>query len=158
MMAHSAIIHVDWLIKEKFSCFCSELGQRFSNSFENVDNVFDQLDWYLFPIRIQRLVPMAIMNVQQPVEIKCFGNILCCREQFKKVSSINQLLLFGYGLSKLYWKFSIFIRRWIRRTLALWHFVNFIIELVVSFYGKVFDRKRRISMNFVIFVNRKSLI
>lgn len=47
----------------------SELGQRFSNSFIEIDDAIGQLDWYLFPIGIQRLLPITIMNVQQPVVI-----------------------------------------------------------------------------------------
>lgn len=69
----------------------SELGQRLNNLFLGINNVFDQLDWYLFPIKIQRLLPVAVMNVRQPVVVKCFGNISCCRDQFEKVSLINSL-------------------------------------------------------------------
>lgn len=68
-----------------FNFITCESGQRLTNSFDEVDDDLGQLDWYLFPIEIQRLLPMTIMNVQEPPVIKCFGNIQCSREQFKKV-------------------------------------------------------------------------
>lgn len=45
-----------------------------------------KLDWYLFPSAIRRMLPTLIANVQQPVEIECFGSINCCRDAFKQVS------------------------------------------------------------------------
>lgn len=71
--------------------FSSELGQRLSNLFEGISGVFDQVNCYLLPNRIQRLLPTLIMNVQEPVVIKCFGSVSCSRDQFKKVSRIDQL-------------------------------------------------------------------
>lgn len=52
-----------------------------------------KLSWYLLPVEIQRLLLFTIMNVQRPVVIKCFGNILCGREQFKKVRLIDMTYL-----------------------------------------------------------------
>lgn len=74
--------------------FSSEIGQRLNLSFESVEDVCNQFNWHSFPIEIQRLLPVAKLNVQQPVVVKCFGNILCSREQFKKVSPINQSPLY----------------------------------------------------------------
>lgn len=67
-----------------------ELGQRLSNSFAEIEDIFDQFDWYLLPIGVQRLLLIVIVNAQQPVVIKCFGNISGSREQFKKVCSTDQ--------------------------------------------------------------------
>lgn len=75
---------------KNYFCFSSELGQQLSFSFKEVDDECDQLIWYSFPIGIQRLLPVTMANVQQPVVVKCFGNILWSRDQFKKESSINQ--------------------------------------------------------------------
>lgn len=66
-----------------FSC---EIGQRFTNSFEDIDNKVDQFSWNLFPIKIQRMLPTLMINLQQPFEIMCFGSTACIRETFKKVS------------------------------------------------------------------------
>lgn len=64
-----------------------ELGQRVSHSFTEINSIVDQLDWYLFPNEIQKIMPIIINNVQQPIEIECFGDVRCNRKSFKKVSS-----------------------------------------------------------------------
>lgn len=65
----------------------SELGQRLNNAFEEIDLTIEQFDWYIFPIEIQRMLPMIIANAQQTVSLECFGSIACAREVFKNVSS-----------------------------------------------------------------------
>lgn len=65
-----------------FSC---EVGQRVSNMHEEIADRFDQLKWYLLPIKLQRLLPTIIINVNEPVVIECFGVLDGTREQFKKV-------------------------------------------------------------------------
>lgn len=51
----------------------------------NVDDEFNRLDWYLFPLEIHKLLPIVMNNVQKPIAIECFGIISASREQFKKV-------------------------------------------------------------------------
>lgn len=63
----------------------SELGQRMNDAFEEIDLSIDQFNWYLFPIGIQRLLPMIIANAQQTVSMECFGSIVCTRDVFKNV-------------------------------------------------------------------------
>lgn len=58
--------------------------QRFSNAVDEVDDVIVLLDWYLFPKEIKRVLPIVMQSAQVPAVIKCFGNVLCAREQFKK--------------------------------------------------------------------------
>lgn len=67
-----------------FSC---EIGQRFTNLFEEITGRFDQLKWYLFPIHVQRLLPAVLINVQEPMVIGCFGIMAGSRDQFKKVKN-----------------------------------------------------------------------
>lgn len=69
----------------------SELGQRMNDAFEEIGTDLDELDWYLFPIEIKRMLPRIIANAQQPVTLECFGSIACTREIFRKVSAINQV-------------------------------------------------------------------
>lgn len=65
---------------------CCEMGQQYSNAYENMDGVIVlHLDWYLLPMKIQRMLPTIKINTQQPFEVKCFGSSTCCRETFKKV-------------------------------------------------------------------------
>lgn len=65
-----------------------ELGHRMNSSFERIVFTIEQLDWYLFPIEVQRMLPMIIAIAQQPVTLECFGSIMCNREVFKNVSAV----------------------------------------------------------------------
>lgn len=65
-----------------FSC---EMGQRFTNLFERITDRFGQLNWYLFPIEKQRMLPTIIINAQEPIIFECFGLINGSRDQFNKV-------------------------------------------------------------------------
>lgn len=66
--------------------FACEIGQRFSNAFDNIDDTIGQFDWYLYPVKIKRMLPTLMINTQQPFEIMCFGSKACTRETCKKVS------------------------------------------------------------------------
>lgn len=66
--------------------FASEIGDRISNAYEEIDDEMGQLDWYSLPPKIQIFLPTIIINTQQPMFIKCFGSATCSRETFKKVS------------------------------------------------------------------------
>lgn len=66
-----------------------ELGERTMEAFEGIVELSTQLDWYLFPLEIKQILPMALVNVQQPIEFACFGSrISCSRESFKKVRCV----------------------------------------------------------------------
>lgn len=69
-----------------------ELSQRIENTFIEIDAIIGRCDWYLYPIEIQRILPMIISMTQQPVTIECFGSASCNRDQFKKVNSANHLV------------------------------------------------------------------
>ena len=63
-----------------------ELGQRITLAFYECSDLIDQLEWYLFPNKIQRMLPIIMSFAQQSVEMKCFGSAACNRETFKYVS------------------------------------------------------------------------
>lgn len=65
-----------------------ELCQQVCNGFEEMNKTMDQLYWLSYPVEIQRLLPMVIIFAQKPVIFIVFGSITCCRESFKKVTSI----------------------------------------------------------------------
>lgn len=60
-------------------------GQYLTDKFSEIGNAVEQIDWYLLPIQIQRVLPAIIMFSQEPIIIKFFGNLACSREQLKKV-------------------------------------------------------------------------
>lgn len=84
------------LIEAIFFAFCAialvlvvcELGQRFSNAFQEFDLVINQLEWYSYPLIVQRMFPTLLINAHDPIVIKCFGSILCERDTFKRVRLI----------------------------------------------------------------------
>lgn len=63
----------------------TELGQRTTNVFSEIDDMICQWDWYSFPIELKRMLPTFLNVAQHPVEIPCFGSSTCSRETFKKV-------------------------------------------------------------------------
>ena len=75
-----------------YACYATGLAfltceflQRISDAFEEIEDVTVQCDWYLFPDKIKRMLPTILINAQQPVEMKLFGNFSCNRDAFKKV-------------------------------------------------------------------------
>ena len=66
-----------------------EFGQRLSDAFDEINDIINQFNWYLFPIEIRKILPNFMINTQQPVVMKCFGCISCSRKQFKKVNLLN---------------------------------------------------------------------
>lgn len=74
--------------------------QRMSDGFDETYDVICQFDWYLFPKEIKRMMPMFIMDHQQPVVFRGYANLPCVREQFKTVHSF---ILYHYS--------SIFFRK-----------------------------------------------
>lgn len=62
-----------------------ELGQRGSDAFNEIGEVFVEIDWYLMPDEIQRRLPIIMIYLQDSIEIRFFGSISCSRAQFQKV-------------------------------------------------------------------------
>lgn len=66
-----------------------ELCQQVYDGFEKINKTMGQSHWLSYPTEVQRLLPIAIFFMQQPIEFNVFGSITCCRESFKNVSSID---------------------------------------------------------------------
>ena len=64
----------------------SELCQRVNVAFDQCSEMVDQFKWYLFPAEIQRMLPLIVNFMHQPIEIRCFGSTACNRETFQYVS------------------------------------------------------------------------
>lgn len=122
MLFESICLCFDALVLVLIPC---EFGQQAGDAFGEVDDVLSQLDFYLLPIEIQRMLPKIIMYAQEPLVLQFFGSLCCTRDQFKKVnalalvkynSPLNCLYLFSFRLLEPY-------------TNILWYFVNFTNEL-----------------------------
>lgn len=68
-----------------------ELGERASGAFVEVNEIIEELNWYLFPRKIQRILPIILVLSQQPVSYECFASVLCNRAAFESVSQ-DQIL------------------------------------------------------------------
>lgn len=67
----------------------TELCERVNESYDEINYVVNQFDWYLFPIEIQKMLPTIIINTQKPIIFECFGSIRFSRETFKNVSALH---------------------------------------------------------------------
>lgn len=90
--SHNFLVLVKIVLQVVFAfgvlfCVC-EIGQRVNIAYDECGQMIDEFKWYSFPAEIQRMLPMIINFVQQPIEIKCFGTTACDREAFKYVSII----------------------------------------------------------------------
>lgn len=63
-----------------------ELAQRGCDLFDDIAKVLAQIEWYLLPNEVQRVLPVITNVIQRATEIKCFGSTSCSRDTFKKVS------------------------------------------------------------------------
>lgn len=77
----------DWKMKiySKFEYYYHTLGEEVRSEFMMLNFTIGQFNWHLFSYEIQKILPIIIMNAQQPVLIEWFGSISCVREVFKKV-------------------------------------------------------------------------
>lgn len=66
-----------------------EIGQGVSDRFEIFEEKLTQYDWYLLPIKMQRMYLIFMAHTQQTPNIQAFGNIVCSRETFKTVSNFK---------------------------------------------------------------------
>lgn len=68
-----------------------ELGQYLTTEFIEINDTFEQIDWYVYPIEIQRLLTTILIHLQEPVELFYFGCNSCSRESMKKVSDVVRI-------------------------------------------------------------------
>lgn len=102
-----------------------ELCERLTIAYAELEQKIEQFEWYAFPIKAQRLLPILMLNAQQPITLQCFGGISTNREAFKKVH-----LWSSENSKKKNTDFFILInahfRWWIRRTRTTRCFVKLI--------------------------------
>lgn len=79
----SIAIFIGALLLVLIACEC---GQRFCNSFDETNDVLNQINFHLLPIDVQRLLPTVMIYAQEPLLVRFFGSLCLSREQFKKVN------------------------------------------------------------------------
>lgn len=116
-----------------FWAFClvlviCEAGQKLSDSFEEVEDDFGQIDWYLLPLEIQRMLPTILIYLQDPMVVRFFGSLTCCRELFKNVMPkplISQIYKIERRLVQSFFRLFVNFRWWMLGISTSWYFVNF---------------------------------
>lgn len=63
-----------------------ELTERISSEFDEMNDMINQFNWHLFPLTVQKMLPIVVMSTQQTVGFECFGSLHCNRETFEKVN------------------------------------------------------------------------
>lgn len=76
-----------------------EVCQGMNIAFEECYDMIVQFEWYLFPVAIQRMLPMILNYMQQPIDIRCFGSTACDRETFKDVCIMKIVCISILGLN-----------------------------------------------------------
>lgn len=66
-----------------------ELCQQAVGAYYGISDDVGSVNWYLWPLKTKKKLPLIILNAQQTIEIRCFGGIACVRETFKVVSTGN---------------------------------------------------------------------
>lgn len=66
--------------------FC-EFGAMVTEQFDVFDDEIYFCNWYLLPIKMQKMHLIFIQNTQEPAVIRGYANIRCTREIFKMVIS-----------------------------------------------------------------------
>lgn len=76
---------VEWFASFALILLSCELAEQIRIEFDDINEILNQSDWYLFSMEILKLLPTIMVNTQRSVYLKCFGGIPCSRETFKKV-------------------------------------------------------------------------
>lgn len=72
-----------------FLSIISESSQRVTDQFVAFGEELERCDWLMLSKKMQGMYLIFLSNIQQKTYIKCYGNILCSRETFKKVNLIG---------------------------------------------------------------------
>lgn len=62
-----------------------ECGEKVTQHFNLFDDEIYRCEWYLLPIKLQKLHLIFMLNTQQPTIIRGYPQIFCTREIFKAV-------------------------------------------------------------------------
>lgn len=66
-----------------------EFGEQGCEMFFAVDYTIDEIDWYLYPTEIQRMLPAIMIVAQRPIYMQLFGSVTASRETFQRVRTTD---------------------------------------------------------------------
>lgn len=64
--------------------FCN-FGDEVTNRFIDLNDVFYELDWHIYPIQFRKDFPLLLLASKKPIYLRGLAEFLCTREVFKKV-------------------------------------------------------------------------
>lgn len=67
-----------------------ELGERASLAFREIDCMTGQLNFYDFPYKMKKILPVFMAMVSVPFNMSVFGSLTCGREPFRKVGLFDK--------------------------------------------------------------------
>lgn len=75
------------IILTDVSLFCL-FGQETTENYEDIYRTMcSHLMWYEFPLDIQKLIPLILVNAEEPVYLKGYFALCCTRDFMKSVSN-----------------------------------------------------------------------
>lgn len=78
-------------------CIC-EFGEQLGRTFNEINDVYDDFAWYLFPCKAKHVLSYLMIVAQRSVELRVFGSISCGRITFKSVSAcVFMLYALNFG-------------------------------------------------------------
>lgn len=107
-----------WAFSNLFA-FCY-FGERVTSAFDDLSKVIYQCEWESFPHEIQRILPVIMLNTQDPIFLRAFDRTPCTRETFKRVKKkiptkirfsiiqLTHLFIFIFRLSEVHIPILIF--------------------------------------------------
>lgn len=63
-------------------------GEMVTTAFGELNETVYELSWHLWPIKLQKHVPVILIKTQKPVTFKGLFTMDCSRDTFKKVTNI----------------------------------------------------------------------
>lgn len=78
-----------------------EAGERVTDRFYIFHHEICHLDWYIFPMKTQKMLLIILSSTQQPAVIQGYANTQCTRDAFKSVNISKKFfkkILFVYVL------------------------------------------------------------
>lgn len=103
------ILSLDMFVSFSLIVGICEFGERLSGNFNEINNVYYQFAWYLFPCNTKNMLSTLIMFAQKPVELRVFGSILCGRITLKNVSNEFHFLFHNIKLNQIFYSTFPFI-------------------------------------------------
>lgn len=81
--------------------FC-EFGENVTSHFNELHNTLCQTEWNLYPIDIQRLLPIIMMSTRKEIILEGFGGVQLTRQAFETVSFnyLNLIQFLFYSLMR----------------------------------------------------------